>query len=100
MDRMASSLTGSSNIPRPDDVESAPRAALETTDTIEQKASPETDRRSGSTRRAMDRAPGSAQPGEIQSQVMESASSAIRARPMATVAGALVIGYLLGRLRD
>jgi hypothetical protein len=98
MDRMASSLTGSSNSPRPDDVESSARAALETADEIEKRTSPETDRRSGSTRRAVDRAAGSADAGEIQSQVMESASSAIRARPMATVASALVMGYLLGRL--
>ena len=55
---------------------------------------------SGSARRAVDRAAGSARAGKIQSQVMESANSAIRARPMATVPRALVIGYLLGRLWD
>jgi hypothetical protein len=33
-----------------------------------------------------------------QAEFVESASASIRARPIATVAGALVIGYLLGRL--
>jgi len=35
---------------------------------------------------------------EMQTKLTESACASIRARPLATVAGALVVGYLLGRL--
>ena len=34
----------------------------------------------------------------MQSKLTESACASIRARPLTTVAGALVVGYLLGRL--
>jgi hypothetical protein len=35
---------------------------------------------------------------EVQTRLTESVCTSIRARPIATVAGALVVGYLLGRL--
>jgi len=35
---------------------------------------------------------------EVQTKLTESACASIRARPLASVAGALVVGYLLGRL--
>jgi len=34
----------------------------------------------------------------VQTKITQAACASIRARPISTVAGALVIGYLLGRL--
>ena len=105
------SSTGSSNTANLNaKVEGAAKAAHETTDKIADKATAQVDRLSGSAHRAVDKAADAAssaagwasdisdQAQQVQTQLVESASSAIRARPIATVAGALVIGYLLGRL--
>jgi hypothetical protein len=35
---------------------------------------------------------------QVQTQFTEAASASIRARPITAVAGALVVGYLLGRV--
>jgi ElaB/YqjD/DUF883 family membrane-anchored ribosome-binding protein len=104
---LGGSLTGSGDT---FNVGSAARTAHETTDELANKATQQVDRLAGSAHRAVDKAADAAsfaagwasdisqQAGEMQTQAVESASAAIRARPIATVAGALVIGYLLGRL--
>jgi hypothetical protein len=93
-------------------VEDAAMAAHEITDKITDKAAAGVDRLSGTAHRAVDKAVDaassganwasdfSAQAGEIHTQVVESASAAIRARPIVAVAGALLVGYLIGRLLD
>jgi len=105
------SLTGNSSTRRDTDtVQGAARTAHETTDKIADKAAAGVDRLSDTAHRAVDTAADAAssaavwasdvsnQAGKVQAQLMESASSEIRARPITAVAGALVIGYLLGRL--
>jgi len=104
-------FTGNSNTPRStDDMEGITRAAHETTDKIADKAAAGVDRLSGTAHRAVDSvadATSSAaawasdvsnQAGKMQARLVETATKEIRARPIATVASALVIGYLLGRL--
>jgi len=88
----------------------AARAAHETTNTLAEKATAQVDRLSDSAHRAVDSAADAAasaagwasdvadQAGQIQAKAVDSASAAIRSKPIAIVAGALVIGYLLGRL--
>jgi hypothetical protein len=88
----------------------AARAAHEAADNIAGKATAQVDRLSDSAHRAVDSAADVAtsaagwasnvadQAGAIQAKAMDSASAAIRQKPIAIVAGALVIGYLLGRL--
>jgi hypothetical protein len=114
MDRtttMGGSLAGSGN-PNPASakVEGAAQAAHQTTDKIADKATAQVDRLSGTAHRAVNSAADAAssaadwaatipeQAKQAQARLTESASASIRARPIATVAGALVIGYLLGRL--
>jgi hypothetical protein len=105
-------LSGGSNPANPVSakVEGAAQAAHQTTDKIADKASAQVDRLSGTVHRAVDNAADAAtsaaewastipeQAKQVQTRLTESASASIRARPVATVAGALVIGYLLGRL--
>lgn len=91
-------------------VEGAAKSAHQATDQLADKATAGVDRLSGATHRAIDSAAdaatsaadwASAIPGEaqqVQTRLTESASASIRARPIATVAGALVVGYLIGRL--
>ncbi len=91
-------------------VEGAAQAAHRTTDAIAGKATVQIDRLSGTAHRAVNNAADAAtsaaqwasaipeQAKQIQNQLTEAASASIRARPVATIAGALVIGYLLGRL--
>jgi hypothetical protein len=102
-------------------VEDAAQAAHRTTDKIADKTTAQVDRLGGAahravdstaeaTHRAVDSAAGAAssaaewastipdQAKEVATQVTEAACASIRARPIATVAGALVVGYLLGRL--
>jgi ElaB/YqjD/DUF883 family membrane-anchored ribosome-binding protein len=106
-----SSLTGSSGTPNVNaKVEGAARSAHETTDKIANKATAEVDRISGSAHRAVNSVADTASSAaswasdisdhaqQMQTQLVESATGAIRAQPIATVAGALLIGYLLGRL--
>jgi ElaB/YqjD/DUF883 family membrane-anchored ribosome-binding protein len=91
-------------------VESAAQTAHQTTDKLADKAATQADRLSGTAHRAIDSATDAAssaaewassnleQAKQVQAQLTEAASASIRARPIATVAGALFVGYLLGRL--
>ena len=114
---MGSSLTGSGsraaapNInPMGVKIEDAAQAAHQTTDKIADKATAQVDRLSGTAHRAVDSASDAAssaaewasdipeQAKKVQAQLTEGLSASIRARPIATLAGALIIGYLLGHL--
>jgi ElaB/YqjD/DUF883 family membrane-anchored ribosome-binding protein len=87
-------------------VEGAAQTAHQATDKIADKAAAQVDRLTGTAHRAVDNAAdaGSSaaewassipeQAKQVQAQLTES----IRARPIVTVASALVVGYLLGRL--
>jgi methyl-accepting chemotaxis protein len=103
-------FTGNVNTPRSNEkMEGIARAAHETTDKIAEKAAG-VDRLSGTAHRAVDSAADAAssatdwasdvsdQAGTMQARLVESATNEIRARPIATVASALLIGYILGRL--
>jgi ElaB/YqjD/DUF883 family membrane-anchored ribosome-binding protein len=91
-------------------VEGVAQTARQATDNIADKANAQVDRLSGTTHRAVDHAADAAssvaewasgipeQAKQMQAQFTEAASASIRARPMVTVAGALFVGYLLGRL--
>jgi hypothetical protein len=91
-------------------LEGAAHTAHETVDKVADKASAQVDRLSGTAHRAVDSAADAANtaaewvsafPGQAkdaQSKVMESACASIRARPLSAVAGALAVGYLLGRI--
>jgi ElaB/YqjD/DUF883 family membrane-anchored ribosome-binding protein len=84
-------------------VENTAQSAHHAVDSVADKTSAQIDRLTGSAHRAVDRAAdvaGSAleQAKEVQTRVTDAACSSIRARPITTVAGALVVGYLLGRL--
>ena len=84
-------------------VESAAQTAHQTVDSVAEKTTTQVDRLSGTAHRAVNRAAavaGSAveQAKQVQTQVTEAACATIRARPIVSVAGALVAGYLLGRL--
>ena len=90
-------------------VEDAVRAAHQTTSKIADKATAQIDRLSGTAHRAVNSAADVAssaaewasaipeQAERVQAQLMDAATASIRARPIAMVAGALVVGYLLGR---
>ncbi len=91
-------------------VEGAAKTAHQATDKIADDASDRVDRLAGIAHRAMDNASGAAasaaewatsipeQAKQVQSQIGEAASASIRAHPIVTVAGALFVGYLVGRL--
>src|SRR5450432_363091 len=91
-------------------VEDLAQTAHQATDRIADKATAQIDHLSGTAHRAVNSAADAAssaaewasaipeQAKQVQAQLTEAASASIRARPIATVAGALVIGYLLGRL--
>lgn len=91
-------------------VEDAAKTAHQATDKIADKAADQVDRLAGTAHRAIDRSAGAAssaaewaasipeQAKQVQAQLGESASASIRAHPIAAVAGALFVGYLLGRL--
>jgi ElaB/YqjD/DUF883 family membrane-anchored ribosome-binding protein len=91
-------------------VESAAQTAHQATDRIADNAATQVDRLSGTAHRAVDNAANAAssaaewassipeQAKQVQAQLTEAASASIRARPIVTVAGALFVGYLLGRL--
>jgi uncharacterized protein YukE len=115
MDRTATttgSLTSGSSAANPVSakVEGAAKSAHQATDKIADSATAEVDRLSGTAHRAINSTADAAtsaaewastipeQAKQVQTRLTESASASIRARPIATVAGALVIGYLLGRL--
>jgi len=91
-------------------VESAAQTAHRTVDSLADKATAQVDRVSGAVHRTVNSAADAAtsagqwasnvpgQAKEVQTKITEAACASIRARPISTVAGALVIGYLLGRL--
>lgn len=91
-------------------VEGAAQAAHQTTDRIADKTTAQVERLKGTVHRAVDDAADTAtsaaewastipeQARQVQTRLTDSASASIRARPITTVAGALVVGYLLGRL--
>ena len=91
-------------------VEGAAGAAHRITDDLADGATAQVERLSGTAHRAIDGATDAAktaagwaatlpeQARQMQTGLVESASASIRARPIATVAGALAVGYLLGRL--
>ena len=88
------------------------RRARQTTDKIADTAIAQVDRLSGTAHRAVNSAADAAssaaewasaipeQAKQVQAQLTEVTRASIRARPIATVAGVLVIGYLLGRVWD
>ena len=114
MDRittMGGSLTGSANPnPASPKIEDAAQAAHHATDKLADKATVQVERLSGTAHRAVNSAADAAssaaewaaaipeQAKQAQVRLTESASASIRSRPIATVAGALAVGYLLGRL--
>jgi hypothetical protein len=91
-------------------IEGATQTAHQTVDRVADKTATQVDRLSGvahqavnSTADAMASATEWAssnleQAKQTQARITEAACASIRARPIATVAGALVVGYLLGRL--
>ena len=91
-------------------VESAAAVAHETVDRIADSATAKVDRLSGSVHRAVNQTADAAsqaadwatsipeQARRAQATITDSVCSAIRARPLATLAGSIVAGYLLGRL--
>jgi hypothetical protein len=104
-------LTGGGNgNPTTAKVEGAAQAAHQATDKIADKATTQVDRISGTVHRAVNSAADAAtsaaewastipdQAKQVQTRLTESACASIRARPIATVAGAIIVGYLLGRL--
>ena len=104
---------GSKDIAANAKIEDAAHAAHRATDAVADKATEQVDRLSGTAHRAVNKAADAAssaaqwtatlpdQAKEVQAQLGElksSAATSIRARPFATVAGALVIGFLIGKL--
>jgi hypothetical protein len=91
-------------------VEIAAQTAHKTTDKIADKAAMQVDRSAAAVHRAVDSAADAAtstaawasgtfeKAQQVKVRLTESASASIRARPIATVVGVLVVGYLLGRL--
>jgi ElaB/YqjD/DUF883 family membrane-anchored ribosome-binding protein len=95
-------------------VEAAAQTAHRTVDSIvdsiADKATGQVGRLSGTAHRAVNTAADAAtsaaewassvpeQAKQVQTKITEAACDSIRARPLSTVAGALVFGYLLGRL--
>jgi len=98
-------------------LDGAAQTAHQTVDKVADKATSQLDRLSGTAHRAVNSAADMAssaadaastaaewashlpdQAKDVQTKLTESACASIRARPLATVAGALVVGYLLGRL--
>lgn len=90
--------------------EGALQSAHRTVDTVADKATEQVGRMSDSAHRAVDSATDAAtaatqwasglpdQAKELQTKIADAACESIRARPLTTVAGALVLGYLIGRL--
>ena len=90
--------------------ESAAQTAHRGVDSVADKATAQVDRLSGSAHRAVNSAAdavGSAtewasgipeQAKQAQVRLTEAACTSIRARPISTVVGALIVGYLLGRI--
>ena len=118
MDR-TTTLNEGAGLPRPANplnnpigtkVDSVARTAHDSTDRIADAASAQVDRARDTAHRAIDGAASTAQSGagyassmidqakQTQAKVLDSACASIRARPLTAVIGALIGGYLLGRL--
>ena len=120
MDRttpMGGTRTGSGNLGNPagsnpmsGKVDEAADTAHQTTDRLADKAASQVDRLSGTAHRAVNSAADAAssaaewastlpdQAKQVQARLTEAATASIRERPIAVVAGALIVGYLLGRI--
>jgi ElaB/YqjD/DUF883 family membrane-anchored ribosome-binding protein len=91
-------------------VDNLARSAHDTTDRIADAAAGQIDRARETAHRAVDGAAATAQSGagyassmidqakQTQAKVLDSACTSIRARPLTAVVGAVIGGYLLGRL--
>jgi hypothetical protein len=91
-------------------IETAAQTAHQTIDKVADKATAQVDRLSGKAHQAVDSAADTAtsaaqwassipeQAKQAHTKVTEAARASIRANPIATVAGALIVSYLLGRL--
>jgi hypothetical protein len=107
----ANTLTeaGSSTSPLSDKVETAAIAAHKVAERLADSAMTQVDQLSGTAHRAVNRAADAAnvaaewaaavpeQAKQVQMKFTESASAAVRVQPLRVVAGALFVGYLLGR---
>ncbi|MEO8303267.1 MAG: hypothetical protein ABI724_04050 [Betaproteobacteria bacterium] len=107
-------LAGNSNPmssqPTSPKVDGAAQAAHQTVDKVADKATMQVDRLSGTAHRAVNSAADAAgtaaewastipdQAKQMQAKFLDTASAQIRGNPVSSVAGAVVIGYLLGRL--
>ncbi len=90
--------------------EGATQSAHQTVDKVADRASAQVDRLSGAAHQAVNSAADAVtsatdwasgipeQAKQVQTRITEAACASIRARPISTVAGALAVGYLLGRL--
>lgn len=87
-------------------IESGAQTAHQAVDKVAERAASSVGRASGAAHQAVDSAAGAATSAaewastipERRARLSESACASIRARPISTVAGAAVVGYLLGRL--
>jgi ElaB/YqjD/DUF883 family membrane-anchored ribosome-binding protein len=91
-------------------IENAAQTAHKVVDTVADKTTAQVDRLSGSAHRAVDKTAGAAaqaadwastfpdQAVDAKARLTDSVCATIRERPIATVAGALIVGYLLGRI--
>lgn len=91
-------------------IENVAQTAHKVVDTVADKTTAQVDRLSSTAHRAVDKTAGAAthaagwasslpdQAKEVQTRLADSICTSIRARPIATVAGALIVGYLLGRI--
>lgn len=87
-------------------IEGAARSAHQTVDKVADRASQQFDQLTGAAHRTVNRAADAASSAtewastipDQASRATNAATDAIRARPIATVFGALAVGYLLGRL--
>jgi ElaB/YqjD/DUF883 family membrane-anchored ribosome-binding protein len=108
MDRTTPLSTTPTNInPK---IENVAQTAHKVVDTVADKTTAQVDRLSSTAHRAVDKTAGAAthaagwasslpdQAKEVQTRLADSICTSIRARPIATVAGALIVGYLLGRI--
>ena len=105
-----STTYGGNTSPASAKVEGAAQSAHSTVDAVADKATQQVGRLSDSAHRALNSAADAAstatewasalpeQAKQVQAKVTDAACAQIRARPITTVAGALVVGYLLGRL--
>jgi hypothetical protein len=112
---MGGNLGGSGSRANPNNpmsakIEDTAQTAHQTTDKIADKATAELDRLRGTAHQAVDSSAAAAssaaewasaipeQAKQAMAPLTEAAVASIRTRPIASVAGALIFGYLVGRL--